>query len=378
MKRKQRGWFVLVRVLVLSLLGGVNLEGEAVHPPVLTDGLTIDPNPAICFLEMDFHGDLGSSRYSFLGDGRVNFDHYLNRGDPSPDERWTGQLSAAELQALVSDLVESGLYAFDPEAQLERERKDGIGRPMVVDGGWSEVGVSLLRRSSTGPGPAEVVAHHFALSADLSYARPFWRASPGGPRVIPDIPEIEAYRRITALANEVRRRATQIPKPRPIYSHAFAEGERPVLVLTWRKPDNGYLLSLTLDATGRAVVTSSPLQRSRDVQIPIDQLDRVLRNFDEGELAHYDERSLAVETRRLAGQVAEFGPSAPGQPSFTSSFRLLVRNSSGLAPEPADFEITVAGPSDLAQRFPSIPAYKALADLEQFLFEMESFAQNSR
>ncbi|MEO8198214.1 MAG: hypothetical protein ABI689_15965 [Thermoanaerobaculia bacterium] len=362
----------------MSLLVAAGLPGEELHSGPSAGGLTIDPNPAICFLELDFHGDLGSSRYSFLGDGRVSIDEYLNSGDAEPAESWKGQLSAAELQTLVSDLVESGLFAFDPEAQLERERKAGIGRSMVTDGGWSEVGVSLVRRSPTGQGPAEAVAHRFAFSAELPYGRRFWRASPGGPPVIPVVPEIEAYHRITAFATEVRQRATQIPKPRPIYSHAFAEGERPVLVLSWRRPDNGYGLSLTLYTTGRAVVNSPQLKRSGVVQVPGDQLERVLRDFDEGQLAHYDERSLALERRRLAGQAGEGDPSSAGQPFFTGSFRLRVRESSGLAPEPVDFEMTVVAPSDLAQRFPSIPAYKALADLEQFLFEMESFAQNSR
>ena len=40
--------------------------------------------------------------------------------------------------------------------------------------------------------------------------------------------------------------------------------------------------------------------------------------------------------------------------------------------------MVIFGPGGLAQQFPSIPAFKALADLEQLLWETESFAKNSR
>ncbi|MCC6271675.1 MAG: hypothetical protein IT190_10390, partial [Microbacteriaceae bacterium] len=229
--KRPAGLSVLVRGFLLSLLGATGLAGEVVPSAPTVGELSIDPNPAICFLELDFHGDLGTFRYSFLGDGRVNFDNYLNNGNLNPAERWRARLSDAELQTLVSDLVGSGLYAFDPEAQLERERVAGIRRPIVADGGWAEVGVSLIRRPFAGKGAMEVVARHFGLSAELTLTMPSWLTSAGEP---PVIAEIEAYRRITALATEVRKRATQVEVPPLPGDLTFPPGREPVVVITSR------------------------------------------------------------------------------------------------------------------------------------------------
>lgn len=370
--KRQSEFSVPGRIFLLSLLVAANLQGEVVPSAPSAGGLTIDPNPAICFLELDFHGELGTFRYSFLGDGRVNIDTYLNSGDLNPADRWRAQLSNAELRTLVSDLVESGLYAFDPEAQLERELKAGIRRPIVADGGWVEIGVSLVRRSSSGQDPAEVVARHFGLSADLTLSMPTWLRFPGEH---PVIPELEAYQRLAAFSSELRRRAERIPPPRPVFRYSFPQDHRPVLVLTAQGMQMPFVASLSLYASGTAVIESSLRTDYREVVLAEESRDRVLRDIDEGGLALYDEKAVAQEQKRLAqGQVV--ANSADSPPAFTVQLRVLENSGTGTPPEELSRTMVVLGPDGLAQQFPSIPAFKAIADLEQLLWEMESFARN--
>ena len=369
------GCSVLVRVLCLSLLCAAGLAGEEVHSDPSAGGLTIDRNPAICFLELDFHGELGTFRYSFLGDGRVNIDTLLNSGDLHPADRWRAQLTDAELQTVVSDLVESGLYAFDPEAQLERERVTGIRRPIVSDGGWVEVGVSLIRRPAAGKGATEVVARHFGLSAELTLSMPSWLRTPGEH---PDIPELDAYRRIAVLATEVRQRATQVEVPPQPGDFSFPPGREPVVVITSRSTQLPASLSLTLYASGTAVLQSSLREKTQELVLTFEERKRILDDISSGGLADYDEKALAAEQRRLSlGAQTGIGSDSE-MPALSVEFRALRSRGPGLAPEKLSGAISLFGASGLAAKFPSIREYRALADLEEFLADAMSRTDTSR
>lgn len=369
------GCSVLVRVLFLSLLCSAGLTGEEVHSDPSAGGLTIDRNPAICFLELDFHGELGTFRYSFLGDGRVNIDSFLNSGDLHPADRWRAQLTDAELQVVVSDLVESGLYAFDPEAQLERERVAGIRRPIVADGGWVEVGVSLIRSPAAGKGATEVVARHFGLSAELTLSMPSWLRSP---EEHPVIPELEAYRRIAALATEVRQRATRVEVPPQPGELSFPPGREPVVVVTSRGTQLPVTTSLTVYASGTAVIESSLRRHSAELTLSAEEKKRILNDISGGGLAEYDEEALVAQQKRLGtGSLSGTG-SDYEMPVLSVEFRVVKERGLGQAPEALSRTIVLLGATGLAATFPGIREYRALADLEEFLADVVSRTDSSR
>lgn len=351
------------------------MTGEVVPSSPAAGELSIDPNPAICFLELDFHGDLGTFRYSFLGDGRVNVDDYWNSGDQKPAKRWRAQLSAAELETVVSDLVDSGLYAFDPEAQLERERVAGIRRPTVVDGGWVEVGISLVRRPLAGKGATEVVARHFGLRAELTLSMPSWLRFPGEH---PVIPEIEAYRRIAALATEVRQRATEVEVPPQPGDLSFPPGREPVVVITSRGTQLPVSLSLTLYASGTAVIQSSLREKTQELVLTFEERKRILDDISSGGLAEYDEKALVAEQKRLRQRPLMGIGSDSEMPALSVEFRALKSRGPGLAPEEVSGAIVLTGAPALAAEFPSIREYRALADLEEFLADAVSRTDTAR
>lgn len=347
------------------------------------EGLTIDPNPAICFLELDFYGELGTSRYSFLGDGRVNFDHYSTNGVLNPTERWRAQLSEAELRTLVSDLIESGLFAFDPEAQLERERVAGVRRPWISDGGWAEVGVSLVRRTKAGQGPPEVVARHFGLSAELTWTMPVgWGSSWKQPEIpaipeIPEIPEVAAYRRITTLANEVRGRAVRVEVPPAPGDLSFPAGEGTVLTLISRGSGESVRVSLALEATGEAVLESTLPGAAGSLTLTFEERNRILNLISEGGLADSVEKEVLLEQKRTSRQALPGGTSSD-LPVFSVELRVVKERGPGLAPELLARTIVVSGPALMAQEFPTLRQYRALADLEELLFDLQSQKLYSR
>lgn len=373
--KMQGGHSALLRVFLLSLLGATNVAGEEAQSAPPAGGLGIDPSPAICFLELDFHGELGTFRYSFLGDGRVNIDTFLNSGDLHPADRWRAQLTNAELQAIVSDLVESELYAFDPEAQLERERQEGIRRPLVVDGGWVEVGVSLIRRPTAGKGATEVVARHFGLSAELTLSMPSWLRSPGEH---PVIPEVEAYRRIAALATEVRQRATRAEVPPQPGDFSFPPGREPVVVVTSRGTQLPVTTSLTVYSSGTAVIESSLGSHSAELTLSAEEKKRILNDISGGGLAEYDEKALVAQQKRL-GTGPLTGTGADSElPVLSVEFRVVKERGTGQAPEALSRTIVLLGATGLAAKFPGIREYRALADLEEFLADVVSRTDSSR
>lgn len=370
--KNRKWWSAPFGVVALALLSAADVACEEVRRAPSAAGLTIDPNPAICFLELDFHGDLGTFRYSFLGDGRVNFDNHLNNTDQKPAERWTAQLSDAELGTLVSDLIESGLHAFDPEAHLELERQAGIRRPSIIDGGWAEVGVSLVRRTSAGQGPPEVVAGHFGLSAELTWSTPVgWGTSWKQPE-IPAIPELEAYRRITTLASEVRQRAVRVEVPPAPGDLSFPAGERSVLALVSGGTGRSVRASLTLDAGGEAVLESSLPGAAGGLTLTFEERKRILSLITEGGLADYDEKAVVRERQRLSRQVLPGDSRASDMPVFSVELRVVKERGPGLEPEVLARTIVVSGPAVLAQQFPALREYRALADLEELLFDLQS------
>ncbi len=331
-------------------------------------GFTIDPSPSASFLTLSIRGGMTNERwsYSFFGDGKVQFDRLDRQDPPKALESWTTQLSDAEMRGLLSDLGGSGLLELDPQAVIRRERSEGKYRVSPTDQGSIQVDIALRRRRWGGLLGREKVKNRFSLGGQ------------GVPSQAPDIPVFEAYRRVMTLSGELRHRATPVLAPPPIFMYSYPQDDRPAVVLTSLGTHPPYVVSLSLYASGRAVIGSSLAAQYHEVVLGEEDRDRVLRDIEEGGLALYDEKAVALEQERLAGGRVVGYPAEPNLPAFTVQLR--VREDSGAGAEPRELSqtMTIFGPGALAERFPSIPAVKALADLEQLLWEMESFAKDRR
>ena len=121
--------------------------------------------------------------------------------------------------------------------------------------------------------------------------------------------------------------------------------------------------ALKVYSTGAAVLESrggSNAAHEADAgEFSSETMDEVLQLIQEGNLLEYDERRVDAEQRRLAGGVDLLGADAD---TFLVEFRLEypgVSSSKAIVHK----TILISAPEARAKRYPSIPEYRALAEL---------------
>lgn len=355
----------------LAALCGPQVAYGGSRPVPSVSGLTVDPSPDGCFLSMESRGGMTNERWvtAFLGDGRVRFDAFRGDGSSTPFQSSIAQLTDGEFQALLLDLVQSGLLQLDPEAVLARERAAGKVRRNVSDGAGSWVTITLLRSGAAEHEVAGRVTHSFVLSGAEEIPTPE-----------PDAPEFEAYGRLELLAAQLRSRAIplRIPKLLELLRYSFPGDDQAVLVLRSRGPEREIDVSLTLYASGKAVLRTLSPPWTVEVVLDQPQLDRILRDVESGDLARIDAAALDRVPRRPLGRPTEAEATGRGSPVLGVQLRVEEARGAGLPPLKFTNAIEIPGPSIYALKFPSLRVYAALADLEELLQETISKALNSR
>lgn len=151
----------------------------------------------------------------------------------------------------------------------------------------------------------------------------------------------------------------------PGSSYTFPEDDKPVLVMTSRGTMVPVDLSLTLYASGTAVIENSIREGSEEVVLTLEEREAILRDIVDGDLLNYDAEALSREQDRISG-LHNVGDSPNSDlAAFVVSMRILQDDGRGGSMVEKAATVRVYGASRLAKEFPSIRAYQALADLEK-------------
>ncbi len=124
-------------------------------------------------------------------------------------------------------------------------------------------------------------------------------------------------------------------------------------------------LSLTLYASGTAVIENSIREGSEEVVLTLEEREAILRDIVDGDLLNYDAEALSREQDRISG-LHNVGDSPNSDlAAFVVSMRILQDDGRGGSMVEKAATVRVYGASRLAKEFPSLRAYQALADLEK-------------
>jgi len=187
-------FFMALMVAVLAL-GALVAAAAVDHARFSFDQVSLGPDNEI--LKFRFHG--GSTRavstYSLMGDGRLLISISRNASD-TPQLVSSGQLSGAELAAVIDSLIRSRLYAFDSEQVKARKRIEPNVVLTIKDAGAVEVEIHISLFPGTDPDGVDEIQRSFAVSgSDLAEGN------------YPSIEEFTALREIVAGLRRVEVRA---------------------------------------------------------------------------------------------------------------------------------------------------------------------------
>lgn len=146
---------------------------------------------------------------------------------------------------------------------------------------------------------------------------------------------------------------------------SFPDDDKPVFVMTSRGTMVPIDLSLTLYASGTAVIENSIRDGSEEVVLTLDEREAILRDIVDGDLLNYDAAALVREQDRISG-LRNVGDSPNSDlAAFVVSMRVLQDGGRGTPLVEKAATVQIYGASRLAREFPFIRAYQALADLEK-------------
>jgi hypothetical protein len=155
------------------------------------------------------------------------------------------------------------------------------------------------------------------------------------------------------------------PGASPGSSYTFPEDDKPVFVMTSRGTMVPMDLSFTLYASGTAVIENSIRAGSEEVVLTLEEREAILRDIVDGDLLNYDAAAFSREQDRISG-LHNVGDSPNSDlAAFVVTMRVLQDDGRGAPKVERAATVHIYGASRLAREFPSIRAYRALADLEK-------------
>lgn len=160
--------------------------------------------------------------------------------------------------------------------------------------------------------------------------------------------------------------------------YAFPQDDEPVVTMTLRGTQIPTVTTLRMYASGTAVIESSMRLGSIESVVSNEDLEAVLFEIADGGLADYDARAVALEQRRLSGDRIVGNSPDTDLPGFLLDFRIERTRGYEEEPERISKSILIYGPDRLADRFPSIRAYRALARLEDLFSRLQAIARGTR
>ncbi|MEO8276380.1 MAG: hypothetical protein ABI639_09175 [Thermoanaerobaculia bacterium] len=161
--------------------------------------IRIDSSSEAVFLSMIFGGgDTGlSTRYQFFGDGRVEIGHFAESSEPYA--RQLSQLTDFDLDEVVGTIVDNRLYAFDPDALLEMELREGVRRRSGSEAGFAIVQISVLQSTGDPKHPWTSVSNKFTVQGSILALDDE-----------PVVREFEALKHLLKLSHEARDRGRRL------------------------------------------------------------------------------------------------------------------------------------------------------------------------
>ncbi|MDQ1348151.1 MAG: hypothetical protein QG573_1525 [Acidobacteriota bacterium] len=148
-------------------------------------------------------------------------------------------------------------------------------------------------------------------------------------------------------------------------SFTFPDDGEVVLTLTSTGTQLPVTTSVGLYASGTAVIQSTFFPRAVEIFLSVEEREALLQEIADGGLAYYDAQVVAEEQKRLSGTRIVGNSADTDLAAFSVQLRVLKEAEVGTAPVLLSRTVVIYGAARLAERFPTIRAYRALARLEE-------------
>lgn len=187
MNRKLATWVYLGLGIVLAIWVAVSLASKGSH------SFEVSNDASIRVLEVESSGGISmeKTRYELFGDGRLVGLTVSGFASGAPQQIFSEQLPLEEFDALISDLVGSGVMEYDAEEMNARMEEV----PLPTDQTTTVFTIRLNEYDGRQASSSSAVEHRFSVHGASVRAQQF-----------PEIREVAALGRLVQRIAEIHRR----------------------------------------------------------------------------------------------------------------------------------------------------------------------------